>query len=108
MLDKTKILKARKEFEAYKVAHAKLYQKGWHKSIADEHTSLMLKLLEGLDEIGISSSESTIERKAADILGQFFSASEEWNMTQLGFADRDDFIKKANKAQWEALEAMPL
>ncbi len=50
-ITKTKILAGRKAVDAYRIAHTKLYQSGWHKSIPEEHTPLfdiMRKAVKGL------------------------------------------------------------
>jgi hypothetical protein len=76
----------------YRAAHAQLHTQGYYPQIHDDHTPLLRKLEDDLREQGFSS------------LDDFFTASEELNLKELGFEDRTDFATKATSADWEALE----
>jgi len=67
MVDTQKILAGRNAVEAYRTAHTKLYEKGWHKSIPEEHTPLLNIMLEPLRGLGFNS------------LQEFFDASKTLN-----------------------------
>lgn len=82
MADKTKVLKGREAVDAYRQAHTKLHSKGWHKGMSEEHTPLLDKVLVKFKEQGFNSLED------------FFTASEELNLQELGFASILDFQKK--------------
>jgi hypothetical protein len=91
---KDNILAGRSAVDAYRVDHAKLYEKPWHKGIPEEHTPLLNNLLADLQGRGFTS------------LDEFFDASEELNIQELGFASREDFEARATEADREALEGM--
>ena len=74
-----KILAGRKAVEAYRTAHAGLHSRGWHKGISEEHTPLLNELLAKLKEQGFSS------------LNEFFTASEELNIKELGYASKEEY-----------------
>jgi hypothetical protein len=94
MADKGKVLNGRKAVDAYRADHARLYDKPWHRGIPEEHTPLLNNLLAELKEQGFNS------------LDEFFAASEELNIYDLGFASREDFEAKATGDDREALEGM--
>jgi hypothetical protein len=93
-LSKENILAGRNAVDAYREAHRQLYSKPWHRGIPEEHTPLLNNLLADLKGRGFTS------------LDQFFDASEELNIQELGFASREDFELKASAADREALEGM--
>jgi len=64
MVDTQKILVGRNAVEAYRTAHAKLYEKGWYKGIPEEHTPLLNTMLNTFKGLGFNS------------LQEFFDASE--------------------------------
>jgi len=86
MPDKEKILAGRKAVEAYRTAHTKLYDKGWHKGIPEEHTPLLNIMLKAFKEQGFNS------------LREFFDTSEELNIQELGFASREDLSDAGREA----------
>ena len=91
---KENILTGRSAAEAYRADHAQLHSQPWHRGIPAEHTPLLDKLKADLKEPGFNSP------------GEFFDASEELNVRELGFKDRNDFEAKATEADREALERM--
>jgi len=78
-LNKQTILIGRDAVDAYRTAHTQLYAAGWHKGIPEEHTPLLEKMLGDLKKVGFNS------------LDEFFAASEELNVQELGFKDKKDF-----------------
>lgn len=66
-MSKTKILAGRKAVDAYRTAHSKLYEKGWHKGIPKEHTPLLNVMAKALRGLGF------------DTIQKFFDASETLN-----------------------------
>lgn len=64
MPDKEKILAGRKAVEAYRTAHTKLYNQGWHKGIPEEHTPLLNIMLGAFKGLGFNTIQ------------EFFDASE--------------------------------
>ena len=72
MPDKQKILAGRKAVEAYRTAHTKLYEKGWHKGIPEEHTPLLAVMRQKLIDLGFWH------------LQDFFDASEQLNILEAG------------------------
>jgi len=70
MLNKQKVLAGRKAVEAYRTAHTKLYSRGWHKGIPEEHTPLLNIMLGAFKGLGFSSIQ------------EFFDASEELNVAE--------------------------
>lgn len=77
MVDKAKVLAGRKAIEAYRIAHAQLHSKPWHKGIPEEHTPLLVKLLSDLGKLEFTSTEIDFEPKKTEILAKFFDASAE-------------------------------
>jgi len=88
------ILAGRTAVDAYRTAHTQMHSKPWHKGIPQEHTPLLNILLDGLKEQDFNS------------LDEFFDASEELNVKELGFTDRRDFERRATDEDREALEEM--
>jgi len=89
---KDNILAGRNAVDGYREAHRQLHIKLWHRGIPEEHTPLLDKLLVELKEPGFDSVD------------QFFDASEEQNMQELGFASREDFEASATDTDRIALE----
>ena len=94
MPDKQKVLAGRKAVDAYRTAHIKLYERGWHKDIPEEHTPLLNIMLGAFKGQGFNSIQ------------EFFDASELLNIQELGFADREDFKARATDADRQNLEEM--
>jgi hypothetical protein len=91
---KENILAGRNAADAYREAHRQLHDEPWHRGIPQEHTPLLNNLLAELKGQGFNS------------LGVFFDASQEQNMQELGYKDREDFEAKATEADREALKGM--
>jgi hypothetical protein len=89
-----RVISARDAVDGYRLAHSQLHASGWHRGIPEEHTPLLNKLLAELKQHGFSS------------LRQFWDASQELNILELGFNSREDFETKATPADTEALERM--
>lgn len=66
-ISKTKILAGRKAVGAYRLAHSKLYEKGWHKGIPEGHTPLLNTMVKALKGLGF------------DTIQKLFDASETLN-----------------------------
>ena len=97
------ISRGRKAVEAYRKAHAKLHEQGWRKGISEDHTPLLEKLVADLEAAGVVSSETDFECKKTKVLAEFWAASDEQNVKELGFVDRKDFDEKATKEDKDAL-----
>lgn len=91
---KRKILAGRKAVDAYRQAHAELHSKPWHKGVPEEHTPLLEKMLYELAKQDFLT------------LKDFFDASDEFNIQELGFKDREDFEERARDENREALDGM--
>ena len=85
MVDKGKVLAGRVAVEAYREAHTRLYDEGWHKGIPDEHTPLLNTMLTEFKKQGFNS------------LQEFFDASELLNIQELGFTSREDIKTEAHR-----------
>lgn len=105
-VNKQKVLKGRGAVDAYRQAHYELHQKPWHRGIPEEHTPLLETLVDALEKLGFTSSETDFEPKKTEILAKFFDASELLNFKELGYKDRDDFTANATDADREALGEM--
>ena len=92
--ERLRVISGRLAVDAYRLAHAQLHSKGWHKGIPEEHTPLLNNLLTELKKHGFMA------------LHQFWDASRELNILELGFKSREDFQAKATEAEREALEGM--
>ena len=79
MFDKQKVLAGRNRVEAYRTAHAKLYSKPWHKGIPEEHTPLLKAMVNALEGLGFTSTETDFEPKKTKILAKFWATSDELN-----------------------------
>ena len=89
--DKGKILASREAVDAYREAHRQLHSKPWHRSIPEEHTPLLDKMLAEFRKQGFNSIQ------------EFFNASDELNVKELGFIDRENFNTRATETDREAL-----
>jgi hypothetical protein len=105
-IDKEKILSGREAVDAYRTAHAKLYDKPWYRGIPEEHTPYLRAMVNALEGLGFASTEADFEPKKTEILAKFWDASDLENIKELGFTDRDDFEKRATKQDRDKLEAM--
>ena len=88
------VISGRLAVDACRLAHAQLHSTGWHKGIPEEHTPLLNTMLDELRKQDFNS------------LQEFFDASQEMNILELGFISREDFEAKANEAERETLEGM--
>ena len=89
-----KVLEGRKAVDAYREAHCQLHSGPWHRSIPEEHTPLLNKLL------------AELEKQDFNSLQEFWDASEELNIQELGFESKEDFEARATKSNREALQRM--
>ena len=89
-----KVLEGRKAVDAYREDHYQLHSKPWHRGIPEEHTPLLSKLL------------AELEKQDFNSLQEFWDASEELSIQELGFESRADFEARATKSDSEALERM--
>jgi hypothetical protein len=91
---KDNILAGRNAVDAYREAHHQLHLQPWHRGIPQEHTPLLDNLLADLKGRGFT------------LLDEFFDASEELNMQELGYIDRQHFTANATDTDSQALEEM--
>ncbi len=105
-ISREKILAGRNQIDAYRTAHSKLYSKGWHKGIPEEHTPLLKALVNALEGLGFTSTETDFEPKKTEILAKFWADSDLLNVQELGFTSKEDFEVRASEADREALEGM--
>ena len=92
MVAKAQVLKGRDVVDAYRTAHEELYWGNPHAGIPEEHTPLLELMLNELSKLGFNAMQD------------FFDASEELNIQELGFKDRQDFDSKATEADFVSLE----
>ena len=92
MITEEQILNGRKVVDAYRAAHSKLYEQGWHKFIPEKHTPLLNTMLVDLKKQGFNS------------LDEFFAASELLNIQELGFASKRDFETKVKEGSTTHIE----
>ncbi len=104
MANKEQILASRKAVEAYREAHTHLYDRGWHEGIPEEHRPLLKALVNALDGLGFTSTETDFEPRKTEILSKFWADSDKLNIQELGFTDREDFDARATEADREALD----
>lgn len=90
-IDKNKILAGREAADAYRAAHAKLYNQPWHKGVPEEHTPLLEKLVADLEKQGYTSECADFKDKSAEVLAKFWADSDLRNLQDLGYNDRADF-----------------
>ena len=87
MPDTQQVLKGRVAVDEYRAAHAQLYQSADKKGIPEAHTPLLEKMLAAHKEQGFNSFE------------EFFTASEDLNAQELGFASKVDFDKEIDRLE---------
>lgn len=63
-INKGKILAGRRAVDAYRTAHSKLYDKGWHKGIPEEHTPLLNIMLGAFKGLGFNSIQEFFDASA--------------------------------------------
>jgi len=68
---KENILAGRSFVDEYRGEHTKLYDKGWHRGIPEEHTPLLNSLLNKLNAKGFSSLQefSDASKVLSELLG---------------------------------------
>ncbi len=76
MATKARVLKGRKAIDAYRSAHTQLHSKAWRKGVPEEHTPLLKVMLKAFSKQSFNS------------LQEFFDASEELNVKELGDAEK--------------------
>jgi len=81
-----KVELGRRAVNAYRAAHAQLHTKTWYPQIHDDHTPLLERLKDDLKAQGFNS------------LDEFWDASDDLNIKEIGFIDRDDFEALATEA----------
>ncbi|MBN1862943.1 MAG: hypothetical protein JW790_04805 [Dehalococcoidales bacterium] len=89
---KDKVELGRRAVSDYRAAHAQLHAQSRQPQTHHEHTPLLRKL------------ESDLKEQDFGSLDEFFSASEELNLNELGFRDKADFTARAAESDREALE----
>lgn len=103
---KDKITKGRKAVDAYRDSHLHLYDAGWHEGISEEHTPLLKVMVDALEGLSFTSTETEFEPKKDKILADFWDASDDLNIEELGYKDKEDFEKNATDADKEKLKEM--
>lgn len=106
MPDKQEILAGRNRVDAYRIAHAAIYDKPWHKGIPEEHTPLLKAMVNALEGLGFTSTEADFEPKKTEILAKFWDDSDLLNIQELGFTGWADFKARATKADRKARKEM--
>jgi len=90
-MDKEKVIEGRKAVDKYRQAHQKIYEQPWRKTLPEEHTPLLNLMVKRLAQFGYKTIQ------------EFFDASEELNIAELGFANKQDFESKARPEDRQAL-----
>ena len=103
-VEKNKVLAGRIAVDAYREAHRQLHAGGWYKSISEDHTPLLKKLVADLEKIGITSAELDFEPKKTEVLAKMWADSDLLNLKELGFIDKTDFKNRATKLDREIFE----
>jgi len=101
VVETTKIQASRDAVDIYRESHHILHENG---GTPVDHTPLLERLVADLEKLGIMSSETSFEPKKTEILRLFWEASDEQNVKELGFINKQDFDEKATKTDREALE----
>lgn len=104
MKNDEQILKGREAVDAYRQAHTNLHAQPWHRSIPEEHTPLLERMINSLEELGFVSTKVELRGKSAEVLSKFFEASDIKNVKELGFKDREEFVAKATEADQNSLQ----
>jgi len=90
--NKQKIQTGRQAVDAYRLAHTKLYDRGWHKGIPEEHTPLLDMMLKVFKQNGFNS------------LDEFFDAYLELKARELGYNSRADLWQNGTEESKRAIK----
>ena len=88
---KKRVLAGRKAVDQYRADHSQLRAFNLGKGIHNAHTPLLNTMLKEFKKQDFNSIQ------------EFFDASEELNVQELGFSSSEDFKSKATRADIEAL-----
>lgn len=72
------VTKGRDFVNAYRLAHEKLYEKGWYRGISDDHTPLIQAMTEALKDEGYKG-------ELTEVIDNFFLESDTQNAKELGY-----------------------
>ena len=102
MVDKEKILAGRATVDAYRQAHIQLHSKPWHRGIPEEHTPLLEVLVNALEGLGFTYTETDFEPKKTEILAKFWQDSDLLNLQELGLEGKEltEVDREALEAKW--------
>ena len=104
--ERLKVEAGRSAVDVYRDAHAQLHEKSYYRAIHADHTPLLEQLIDGLDKVGFTSTESDFISKKTEILANFFDTSDLENIKELGFENKADFKGNATKEDKLALREM--
>lgn len=76
--------------DAYRYAHEQLSAKGWYRGISDDHTPLLIAMVNAIEKEGYTSTQTILQDKSAEVLQKFWYASDTQNAVELGYASLED------------------
>lgn len=79
------ITRGRDAVNAYRYAHGQLSKNGWYRGISEDHTPLLVAMVNVLEKEGYTSSYLSIQYKAPEVLRKFWYASDTQNANELGY-----------------------
>jgi len=104
------VTRGRDTVNAYRYAHSMLYTKGWYRGISEDHTPLILAMVNELENEGFTSTQIITQDKTAEVLQKFWLASDTQNAQELGYDSLEklqtaisDMQKSGNKTDADLL-----
>ena len=79
------LTKGRDAVNAYRYAHGQLGKSGWYRGISEDHTPLLVAMVEEMEREGFTSNKSVFENKKNEILQKFWYDSDAQNARELGY-----------------------
>ena len=86
------ILTGRKAVDAYREAHRLLHEKPYYKGVHDDHMPLL------------ETMKAALKKQGFDSLDAFWDASDDMNIKELGFKNRENFEAKATEVDRISLQ----
>jgi len=88
------VTRGRDAVNAYRHAHTMLYVNGWYRGISEDHTPLLVVMVEVVEQEGYESNETTWEARKTEILKKFWVDSDTQNVRSFGFDTLKDFYDR--------------
>lgn len=95
------LTRGRDAVNAYRYAHTMLYKNGWYRGVSEDHTPLLVAMVNTLEKEGYTSAYANFEPKKTEILQKFWYASDTQNVQECGFSSLETFYNELDKKRKE-------